>query len=143
MSKPNKIVKLGLEKIVHELRNQGLGYHAISKVLEEQHGVKISFMSIKRYFESVDLAAESPEVRKNIVKDKIDTVQQLKEINRVIWELMNNAIKQGDKTTILRAAKEIREQLELQAKLLGDIQESPTTLVWNVIKVEHAASENH
>ncbi|RLI74024.1 hypothetical protein DRO97_06465 [Archaeoglobales archaeon] len=135
MSKPHKIVKLGLEKTVHELRNQGLGYQAISKVLEEQHGVKISFMSIKRYFEAINIPIDTPKIREEIVNGKIDNLKRLEITIERLQELSDKALRVNKVDEFLKIIKEMRGWIELLTKIQGDLQETPTTVVWNVVKV--------
>jgi len=140
MPRPHKIVKLGLEEKVHELRNQGLGYEAISNVIAKEYNVKISHMSIKRYFESVEIKPQTPKVRKKIANGKLNTISQLFMINKETLEILEEAKVAGDLKTALKAIERVEKQLELQAKLLGDIKDAPTTIVINVTKVDAHAN---
>lgn len=52
----------------------------------------------------------------------IDTVQQLRAINGACLEVLRNARSQGKSEVLLRAVDRIARQIELQAKLLGMIE---------------------
>ncbi len=59
----------------------------------------------------------------------LDVVRQLKAINGIMWTLLRRARATGDAGTMLKAADRILRQLELQAKLLGDLDERPQVAV--------------
>ena len=56
----------------------------------------------------------------------IDVVQQLKAINAACLEVLKKARADGKHALSLRAVDRIAKQIELQAKLLGDIQDGQT-----------------
>ncbi|HEV2460371.1 MAG TPA: hypothetical protein VGS80_18605 [Ktedonobacterales bacterium] len=55
----------------------------------------------------------------------LDVVKQLKAINGVALEILNTARRQSDPDIALKAIDRIHRQIELQAKLLGDLDELP------------------
>ncbi len=59
----------------------------------------------------------------------IDTVQQLRAINAACLEVLREARTNGQPLILLRAVDRIARQIELQAKLLGQIQEGTTVNV--------------
>ena len=52
------------------------------------------------------------------LKNNIDPVAQLKDLNQVCWDILKTAITQDDK---LAATKEIRSQLDLHVKIFKEI----------------------
>ena len=65
-------------------------------------------------------AAEASDVR-----HALDVVQQLKAINAASLAILSDARRIGDADTALKAVDRIQRQIELQAKLLGELDERP------------------
>ena len=61
------------------------------------------------------------------VRHAIDVVQQLKAINGVCMSVLKDARDQGDGDLALKAVDRIQRQIELQAKLIGELQQEGTT----------------
>lgn len=59
----------------------------------------------------------------------LNVAQQLMEINRASRKILEEALGAGDPNLALRAIDRVEKQLELQAKLLGDIQTGVTVNV--------------
>ncbi len=59
----------------------------------------------------------------------LDVVKQLKAINGVTMQILHEARQQKNPDVALRAVDRIQKQLELQAKLLGDLDERPVVSV--------------
>jgi hypothetical protein len=59
----------------------------------------------------------------------LDIVRQLRAINVACLEVLKKARANGQDGTLLRAVDRIHRQIELQARLLGDIQEGATVNV--------------
>jgi transposase-like protein len=59
----------------------------------------------------------------------LDVVRQLKAINGTAIAILADARRRRDDDTALRAMDRIHKQLELQAKLLGELSEAPTVNV--------------
>jgi len=55
----------------------------------------------------------------------LDVVKQLKAINGVTMQILHEARQQKNPEVALKAVDRIQRQLELQAKLLGDLDERP------------------
>ncbi len=55
----------------------------------------------------------------------LDVVKQLKAANSVVWEVLQDARTSGEPETVLRAVDRVQKQIELQARLLGDLDERP------------------
>ncbi len=73
-----------------------------------------------------DLARQQREVEARETGQAIDIVQQLKAINAACLEVLKKARTDGKHSILLRAVDRIARQIELQAKLLGDIQDGQT-----------------
>ena len=65
-------------------------------------------------------AAEADDVR-----HALDVVQQLKAINGASLAILSDARRTGNADTALKAIDRIQRQIELQAKLLGELDERP------------------
>jgi len=62
-------------------------------------------------------------------RQALDVMQQLKAINAACLEVLTQARAEGKHSILLRAVDRIARQIELQARLLGQIQESQTVNV--------------
>ena len=67
------------------------------------------------------------EARKD--RHAIDAMQQLKAINAACLEVLRKAREAEDHSILLRAVDRIVRQIELQARLLGELQEGQTVNV--------------
>ena len=70
---------------------------------------------------------EAVEAKKD--QHAIDVTQQLRAINAACLEVLREARKDGKHSILLRAVDRIARQIELQAKLLGQIQDGATVNV--------------
>ena len=61
--------------------------------------------------------------------EALDTVRQLRTINSVSLSILSEARDAGEPDTALRAIDRIQKQIELQAKLIGDLQQEGTTSI--------------
>ena len=61
-------------------------------------------------------------------RQAIDIIQQLRVVNAATLEVVKKARADGKDSTLLRAVDRIHKQIELQARLLGEIQEAQTTV---------------
>jgi hypothetical protein len=66
---------------------------------------------------------QAQEVKK--VEHGIDVHKQLVATNAACWETLNKARTSGDGELVLRSVDRVLKQLELQAKLLGQLDERP------------------
>ncbi len=62
---------------------------------------------------------------KEDVREALDVVKQLKAINATSLGILQEARAEGEPDRALRAVDRIHKQIELQAKLLGELDESP------------------
>jgi uncharacterized membrane protein YccC len=72
-------------------------------------------------------------------EEALDTVRQLRAINHVCFSILNEARTIGAPATALQAIDRIHRQIELQAKLIGDLQQEGTTT--NYVFISPAVTE--
>jgi hypothetical protein len=58
----------------------------------------------------------------------LDVIQQLRVVNQVSVAILHEARQAGDRDTALRAIDRITKQIEVQARLLGQLEESRTEI---------------
>ncbi len=130
----NRIVKLGLEEDAGRLAaDPTMNPGKIARELSRISGQKISRGSVLRYFQAnADPVQQAVKTREEIVTravtERLDTVAQLKRINDEATKILT-ATQDDDPRTALLAIREIREQLALQAKLLGDLPPDGAVIV--------------
>jgi transposase-like protein len=69
----------------------------------------------------------------------LDIVQQLREINAVSLDIMREAKASGNAVLALKAVERLQKQVELQARLLGELADGPTVNVllapeWHTVR---------
>lgn len=75
--------------------------------------------------------AEPPEqTRRQVAAEVLDIVGQLKAINGSALEVLQSARRAGDGRLVLLAVDRVQKQIELQARLIGQIDERPTINIW-------------
>jgi len=122
----NRIIKLGLEEQAGQLAaDPTMNPGKIATELSRISGQKISRGSVLRYLQAnSDPVQKAVKAREEIVtravNERLDTVAQLRTINDHATKILT-ATKDDDPRTAILALREIREQLALQAKLLGDL----------------------
>ena len=63
------------------------------------------------------------------VRQALDVVKQLKAINGAALQVLTDARRQGDPDLALKAIDRIHKQIELQARLLGELDDRPVVNV--------------
>jgi len=149
----NQIVKLGLEARANALRSSidpQYSVREIAKVLSDESGQTVQPNSVQRYFartQHKDPVIQRVQQRTAVVEaataERLDAVQQLMGINADTRKILDQLKDQETGKIIggvnggylaLAAIQRIEKQLELQAKLLGDLPSGPTvniTIVQN------------
>ncbi len=135
----NLIVKLGLEARANTLRSSTDPVYSvrdIARILSEESGYTVNFQSVQRYFNKPDVVIQKVQQRTEVVKaavqERLDTLQQLRDINKDTLDILAAAKGDAKKNVksnpglALAAIQRIEKQLELQAKLLGDLPSQPT-----------------
>lgn len=126
----NKIILFNLTDRCKTLKGEGLSYAEIARALSNESGKRISAVNVGRYFKAETLAlSEAVSANTKLQTKKAEThlnvIQQLTDINRDTLSILKAAKAARDHKTALLAIQRVQQQLELQAKLLGDIDESP------------------
>ena len=126
----NKVKLFGLEDSCKRLKGKGLSYAAIARALTKESGKEINSVNVGRYFKAEqdalrDAISASTELQNMKAETHLNVIQQLTEINRDTRAILKEAKKSHDHKTALLAIKRVESQLELQAKLLGEIDDSP------------------
>jgi len=161
----NQIVKLGLEARANELRSSidpEYSVRDIARILTEESRQKITPNSVQRYFAAFkktmgNLPAvggttgkrqdptavrelQRTTIRTVAVQERLDTLQQLRDINQDTLDILKKAkdAEKGGEYLALAAIQRIEKQLELQAKLLGDLPTQPTV---NITLIEGLFNE--
>lgn len=139
MPKPNKIVKLSLEKSAHQLKTDGYSDNEIAQELSKIAGEKISRYSVLRYFQSnkdpiIQKAKQREEVVEKAIDNRLDIVNQLNRINKLALYILSDALKDKDYNKALKAIREVREQIEFQSKLLGDLPDQEININVDLIQ---------
>jgi hypothetical protein len=103
------------------------GRFSLSKSAVERHGGEHLPARLVQAAEAEDVA------------NAIDVVKQLKAINAASLSVLGDARKAGNGDLALKAIDRVQRQIELQAKLLGDLDERPVvTLVtapeWLIVR---------
>ncbi len=88
---------------------------------------------------ALEIAKHHDTVQARNDQHAIDTVQQLRAINAACLEVLREAREGGKHGILLRAVDRIARQIELQAKLLGQIQDTTTVNVavlpeWHAVR---------
>jgi hypothetical protein len=104
-----------------------VGGHLVNRKIAAQH--QLAESSVRRHSSthlpaSMVKAAEAEDVRQ-----AIDVLGQLKAINGATLQVLSDARKVGDGDLALKAVDRVQRQIELQAKLLGELDERPTVNV--------------
>lgn len=140
----NQIVKLGLEARANELRSSidpVYSVRDIARILSGESRQTVQPNSVQRYFartQHKDPVIRQVQQRTAVVeaatKERLDTLQQLRDINADTLSILKTA-KENPRGAYLALAaiQRIEKQLELQAKLLGDLPTQPTV---NITMIE-------
>jgi|Deesub1362A_J573_1020465.scaffolds.fasta_scaffold01674_6 predicted transcriptional regulator len=126
----NRIIKLGLEEEANALKSQGMSDYQIAKELSERSGQRITQSTVWRYFNKnkdpvINRIKQREGILTKAVNGRINSLEQLITINEETITILQEAKIAGELRTALKAIERIEKQLELQAKLLGDISNQP------------------
>jgi hypothetical protein len=125
----NKIVLYGLEDRCKSLKSQNKSYTQIAQALTKESDKKISVMAVSRYFKSNREALAEAVNKSEVLKEQraceyLDAISQLRAINEETFSILAEAKTAKDHKISLKAIERIEKQLELQAKLLSEINEN-------------------
>jgi len=135
MSK-NKLEKLIAQKPhirdeILEARTAGKSFRLIAEELKAKYGISVSAMGIKKFIDrtwnnEIALAKHSElfvKVSEESAQKLNETIDELNAMKMKLWDLLDRLEKSGqfDTKDIVVIMGEIRKQIELQNKLLGNI----------------------
>ena len=125
-----------IAKTATRLRGEGLSYREIAEKLTAETGFVFNHMSVKRMIMRTGNPLHYLLGAKNAAKkeqeDFLDTVKQLKRINKKAWKVLNILEQTRDYNVLIKYIKEIRDQLEFENKLIGRISEGQTNVTQNI-----------
>jgi hypothetical protein len=98
------------------------------RVIAERYGA-LTHTSVLRHKETCLPATVVKAKEAENIDHAIDIARQLTAINRAALSILAEARQAGDPATALRAIDRIQRQIELQAKLLGQLDERPVVNV--------------
>lgn len=76
--------------------------------------------------EATKLVRHRQELKADDHREALDIVHQLRAVNAACLEVLKRARTDGKDSTLLRAVDRIHRQIEIQARLLGQIQDTQT-----------------
>lgn len=107
---------------IGKLVSSGVSYTGIAEQLKTK-GIETTAQTVKRVYDqyshrTTDIIAGDKELKAMIKADVLGVVDQLKAINAVTWDIINDLqAKQKQPDSVLKALREIRGQLELNVQL--------------------------
>lgn len=136
----NKIELYGLAERAEELKAAGKRDSEIARILTEESGKRIIQMNVCRYWQShhkamQEVVSKREDLQAAAAKTHLDSIAQLSFINEETLTILKGAKQAQDFRIALKSIERVEKQLELQAKLLGEISEQPTQVVINVMQV--------
>jgi len=143
----NKIKAWGLEKRAVALKAEERCDSDIARMLTKECGRAVGRMSVDRYFKSVSAAVGEALLKREDLQAKeasihLDVIGQLTHVNTETLAILKEAKAACDHKTALLAIQRVEKQLELQARLLGDIAPPPeNTVIREIIIREQSRSD--
>ena len=104
----------------------GQGVRTLASRYATENGQAVGRQSLQRHRETCLPASVVEKAGEEATKAALDVVAQLKAINGASLQILSESRKANDPETSLKAVDRILRQLELQAKLLGQIDDRPT-----------------
>jgi hypothetical protein len=143
LAQPKILQKIG------KLHSAGMSIAAICQKLRQENGINAGYAAVKSAIRTystrgTEILAGDEQLKGEIKEIVLDTKKQLKEINQLIWDLLNTAREQGKLKlqAAINATQEIRKQLEFQEKLLGRMEEGIDYKKMNVVAMTNILVEN-
>lgn len=124
--KHNKILRLGLQNRVVELKTQGKSYHEIAKIISKEAGTDISYGAVFRHFkdykDSRNALIKHETKRLKVMVDKqINVIDELIDLKNKLSGYLDKQLEENTKM-VPATANALTKQLEIIAKILGDIR---------------------
>jgi predicted transcriptional regulator len=146
----NRIILNGLEERANELNEEGLSQTKIAAILSREAGIKITQMSVSRYFQAKrkehtngikEAVNNSEELQEKAARQYIDVNKELmfflNDIKDAITECKTKDVSPEKRARLYGAAL---KNLEIVSKRLGEIDERPVQVMINVTKVSQEQS---
>lgn len=135
-----KVEKKGLQKAISGLRAQGLSYRGISGALQAQ-GAGLSHMAVKRYIDSDaevkrDIIGQREELQEKLARQQLDVYQEIIDVHKIVKKKIEELANTTEHAALVRYAQELRGQIELMSRLLGQLSPIPSVQV-NQVFVEN------
>ena len=136
----NKLVLYGLEERAKKLKEEKVPDCETARILTEESGKRIIQMNVCRYWQSQrkemkEIISKRQDLQAKTTEKYLDSISQLSFINEETLAILKGAKKTQDFRIALKSIERVEKQLELQARLLGDIREQPSQVVINVMQV--------
>jgi len=143
-----KVKRLNLSRRALELKAARKSNRTIAKILTRETGESITRRIVDRHFHDIPRDLQKaikadPELKSKAESIQIDIVAGLTYIKGEAEDLLKRAKLENKLETALHAVRELREQLELGAKLLGMLNEAPVVAVQqnNTVHVSEAMAK--
>ena len=126
MTKPILIRKLGLEIEVVQLRAKGLGAKAITSILRDK-GHNLSYKAVENFLVKdsqvkQEVIATRRDLQENAVTQELSVISQINRLNEEMWHTLDELKAKRDFKSMPSVANSLTKLLELQSKLLGQLQ---------------------
>jgi hypothetical protein len=149
MNIKDKLAEPEVLKKIGKLYSSGMSYAGIAQKLREEDGIDCLGSQVRKVHSiyqvrSQEIIAGDEELKNEIKETVLNTKKQLKEINKLVWELIEKARAEGklNLENAIPAVREIRTQLELQEKLLSRMEEGVDFRNMNKIQMTQIIIEN-
>ena len=114
---------------IMELKRLGYSNKKIAEMLKEEFDVDVSYNTVRNIVNEAailtkELIVEDQQFKSKIRGEILDTVEQMKKANEILWGLVEQSRQKG--SLKIAAINTVLKQLELQARLLGAF--TPTTV---------------
>jgi len=112
-----------------ELKRLGYSNKKIAEMLKEEFGISMSYNTVRNILQETailtkELVVEDAEFKSKIRGEILNTVEQMKKANEILWNIVEQTKQKG--ALKIAAINTVLKQLELQARLLGAF--TPTTV---------------
>ena len=122
----DKINKLGMQETIISLRSKGYDLKEIARFITQETGVQVSHVAVWRWLKAFNkgkkkLLKDSQMLQKMQIRREIDLIDDLVKTKIKLQKYLNSAFEKEEKH-IPAAVNALTKQLELIAKLLGELR---------------------
>ncbi len=138
MSQTNKIIQLGLESRLKQLREDNIGEEEAASILSKEVNTKITRSCVHRHLAAQvranrGLIEKSNKLKEKVIELELDTVQARHELIRELRALAQQAKDEGDIKTAISGFEKAISALDSLDKRLGKFAPEREQTVINVI----------